>query len=425
MLKKQISFGILGLLILVGLSAAIYQIPSIKNRLEWRMIVWTTYVHNTINPVGKMPTPLPSTPFATFTPIPFTPTLPIVSTLPGITPSATFQLLPAQVSLTAPHWEQQGINNCGPATLSMTLHMYGWQGTQDDVAKIIKPVPQDRNVNPDELRYFVLTQAGWLHAEFRVAGDLNLLKQLLADNYPVIIEEASKLDAQDANGPGDDLWDAHYLLITGYDDTDKVFTAQDPLRGPDQKIPYDRLMTDWKPFNYLYMVIYFPKDEAELKSILGANWDPDQNRQNALTISQDAITEHPQDAFAWFNLGGSLVYFGQYKEAAQAFDKAFTIGLPQRMTRYQFWPFYAYYNAGRIDYLLQITEDTYKVIPGNYSEEALLWNGYGLLSNGDRTGALADWNKALKVHPNYCDAEKAINTYIQPTYQLTNPPCSP
>ena len=85
-------------------------------------------------------------------------------------------------------------------------------------------------------------------------------------------------------------------------------------------------MVDWKPFNYLYMVIYLPQDEAEIKSILGPNWDPDQNRQNALAISQAAITANPNDAFAWFNLGSSLVYFERYNEAAQAFDKAFTIG---------------------------------------------------------------------------------------------------
>ena len=34
------------------------------------------------------------------------------------------------------------------------------------------------------------------------------------------------------------------------------------------------------------------------------------------------------------------------------------------MTRYQFWPFVAYYNADRIDYLLELTENTYKVING-------------------------------------------------------------
>ena len=430
MFRKKILFAIAGLLILIALAAAIYQIPAIKNRLDWRLIVWSTYVHNTIDPVGKMPTPVPSTPFATFTPLAPTPTALATNALATnasgtSVPSATPRPLPAQVSLPDPKYELQGINDCGPATLTMTLRMYGWQGDQNDITKIIKPVPQDRNVNPDELRYFVLNYAGWLRAEFRVAGNADLLKQLLAANYPVIIEEASTLPAGDANGPNDDLWDAHYLLITGYDDNAKAFTAQDPLRGPDQKILYDKLMVDWKPFNYLYMVIYLPQDEAEVKSILGANWDPDQNRQNALNISQTAVTENPNDAFGWFNLGSSLVYFERYNEAAQAFDKAFTIGLPQRMTRYQFWPFFAYYNAGRMDYLLQITENTYKSISGSYSEEALLWHGYGLLSQGDTAGALADWNKALKVHPNYCDAEKAINTYIQPIYNLTTPPCSP
>ena len=32
-------------------------------------------------------------------------------------------------------------------------------------------------------------------------------------------------------------------------------------------------MEDWKPFNYLYMVIYLPEDEPELAAILGQDWD--------------------------------------------------------------------------------------------------------------------------------------------------------
>lgn len=407
--------GLAGLLIL---SVLLYQIPAIKSRVDWRYEVWSTYIQNAVDPVGKMPAPVPSTPFATFTPQP--PTSTPLATEP---PTPTAIPLPAQVSLPSPKYEVQGINNCGPATLSMTLHMYGWEGNQYDIAKIIKPVDKDRNVNPDELRYYVLNQAGWLRAEFRVAGNIDLLKGLLAANYPVIIEEASTLDPQDANGPNDDLWDAHYLLITGYDDTSGTVTAQDPLRGPDKKIAYDELMTDWKPFNYLYMVIYLPQDEEEVKSILGANWDPNQNRQNALAIAQADVSANPDDAFAWFNLGSNLVYFERYNEAAQAYDKAFTIGLPQRMTRYQFSPFFAYFNADRIDYLIELTENTYKPINGYYSEEALLWHGYALYRKGDVNGALADWNKALKVHPNYCDAEKAVNNYIQLTYDLTN--CSP
>ena len=270
--------------------------------------------------------------------------------------------------LTSPAYEKQDINNCGPAVLSMTLRMYGWEGTQFDIANIIKPIKQDRNVNPEELRYYILNEAGWLKAEYRVAGTLDLLKRLLAADYPVIVEVAAKIDQQDANGPNDDLWDAHYLLVNGYDEAEKTFLVQDSQHGPekdaDKKIPYDTLLADWKPFNYLYMVIYFPQDEAEVQSILGIDWDPDLNRQNALDIANAAITTDPEDAFAWFNLGSMLTYFERYQEAVQAFDQAFTIGLPQRMTRYQFYPFFAYFNADRIDYLLEITEKTYKPING-------------------------------------------------------------
>jgi tetratricopeptide (TPR) repeat protein len=410
--------AILAFFALCMVAVGLYQIPAVRSRLDWRYEVWSTYAKNAVDPVGPLPTPVPSTPFATFTPLPPTPT-----SVATHAPTPTAIPLPAQVSLPSPEYERQGINNCGPATLAMTLRMYGWKGSQDDIAKVIKPVPQDRNVNPDELRYYVLNEAGWLRAEYRVAGDLQVLQRLLAANYPVVIEEASTLDPQDANGPADDLWDAHYLLITGYDQVSGTFTAQDPLRGPDKHIPFDVLMSDWKPFNYLYMVIYFPQDEQEVKSILGADWDPAQNRQRALTLAQEAVSSDPNDAFAWFDLGSTLVYFERYQEAAQAFDKAFTIGLPQRMTRYQFWPFSAYYNADRIDYLLELTENTYKPINGYYSEEALLWHGYGLLRQGDTAGATADWYKALEVHPGYCDAEKAINDFIQPTYDLLG--CSP
>ena len=404
------------------LGILLYQIPSIRSRILWRYEVWATRFKNTLDPV-VIPTPIPSTPFATFTPHPPTPTL--LATEP---PTPTLIPLPPQVMLTSPTYEKQDYNNCGPATLAMTLRMYNsWNGDQYDVADIVKPMKEDRNVNPEELRYYILNEAGWLKVEYRVAGTLDLLKRLLAANYPVLVEEASTVEPEWANGPNDDLWDAHYILINGYDDQEGVFIAQDPQlgkeKGADKKIPYEALEKDWKPFNYLYMVIYFPQDEAEVQSIIGMDWDADLNRQNAMDLANAQIAADPQDAFAWFNLGASLTYFERHQEAAQTFDQAFTIGLPQRMTRYQFWPFVAYFNADRIDYLLEITEKTYKPINGYYAEEALLWHGYGLFRKGDFNGALADWNKALKVHPNYCYAERAINDYIQPTYDLAI--CSP
>jgi tetratricopeptide (TPR) repeat protein len=407
-MSKRIKLFLILLAGMFILGILLFQIPSIQSRLLWRYEVWTTRLKNTVNPV-VIPTPVPSTPFATFTPLPPTSTRVAVE---SATPTLTAVPLPPQVWLTSPAYEKQDINNCGPAVLSMTLRMYGWEGTQYDIANIIKPIKQDRNVNPEELRYYILNEAGWLKAEYRVAGTLDLLKRLLAAGYPVIVEVASKIDQQDANGPNDDLWDAHYLLVNGYDEAEKTFIVQDSQHGPDKdadkKIPYETLEKDWKPFNYLYMVIYFPQDEAEIQSIIRMDWDAELNRQNAMDLSNAQIAANPEDAFAWFNLGASLTYFERYQEAAQAFDQAFTLGLPQRMTRYQFWPFSAYFNADRIDYLLEITEKTYKPINGWYAEEALLWHGWGLWKQGDIEGAVADWRKALQVHPGYDDAIYAL-----------------
>jgi tetratricopeptide (TPR) repeat protein len=159
--------------------------------------------------------------------------------------------------------------------------------------------------------------------------------------------------------------------------------------------------------------------------MLGADWDVDVNRQNALNATEAATISNPKDNFAWFNYGSNLVYFDKYEQANQAYDTARQLGLPLRMFRYQFGPFLADFNTGRADDLLKITQDTLDQAYasgtdgiGKYSEEAWLWNGYALFRKGDIQGAAKAWNSALHVRPNYCDAQYAINNYIQASYDL-------
>lgn len=397
---------------MVLLAVLIYQIPFVKSRLSWRLEVFQIYVKNVIDPVGPVPTSLP------VTSQPAAPTLAqtsttIVQLTPSITPTATFPPLPAQVAMTSPPYEKQTPNNCGPATLSMALHMYGWEGKQSDISDLIKPVSQDRNVNPEELRYYVRTQAGWLNLEYRVGGNIDLLKRLLAANYPVIVESVTSLNPGDALGPTDDLWAAHYLLITGYDDSAQEFTVHDSYRGPDLKISYTQLEAEWKPFNNLFIVMYFPQFEDEMKTLLASDWDPGLNRQNTLTSSLAATATDPNDAFAWFNYGSNLVYFERYEEAALAYDKAREIGLPLRMFRYQFGPFLAYFHSGRNDDLLVLTDYARGIT--EMSEEAWLWYGYGLYRKGDYDGALKAWQKADSINPKFFEdqAQNAIRL-VQP-----------
>ncbi|MCC6300570.1 MAG: C39 family peptidase [Anaerolineales bacterium] len=389
------------------LAILLYQIPAINDRLSWRFEVARTYVRNVINPVGEVPTAIPQ-PTKQTTPTievqPTTVTTEVVTTIPA-TPTLTPP--PAQAFLNSPPYEKQTANNCGPAALSMMLHLFGWNGSQKDISDIIKPVNGDRNVNPEEMAFWVRNYAGWLRIEYRVGGDIETLKRLLAASYPVIVESTTSLNPGDTGWPDDDLWAAHYLLLTGYDDTTKTFTAQDTYRGPDKKIPYDQLESEWKPFNYLYMIVYLPEQEAEIQTILGSNWDLDLNRQRALELAQAATTADPNDAFAWFNLGSNLVYFERYDEANAAYDKSRELGLPQRMFRYQFGPFLANFHANRNDDLLALTD--YALQRTDMSEETWLWRGWALYRAGDLNEAIKSWRKALAVHPGYEDALYALN----------------
>jgi tetratricopeptide (TPR) repeat protein len=405
---KTILIALAGLFLLAVLGL---QIPTVKSAVSWRFEKFAIYAKNVVNPPGPVPTALP------VTPVPMTPTTVPTSTLrpatskPTLPPTPTSIPLPAQVSLPSPPYEQQTPNNCGPATLSMAMHLYGWEGDQEEIADQIKPVLQDRNVNPEEMTYYVRNFAGWLNVQYRVAGDIHMLKKLLAAGYPVIVESVTSLDPNDALGPTDDLWAAHYLLLTGYDDGTQTFTIQDSYHGADMTISYEQLEEEWEPFNNLYMVIYFPDNEAALPSLLGADWDPTTNRQRALDESLAAVQADSNDAYAWFNMGSNLVYFERYDEAAQAYDKSREIGLPMRMFRYQFGPFWAYFHSDRIDDLLALTDYARGIT--DMSEEAWLWYGWGLYRKNDFAGARDAWNKALSINDSsYVDAYNALE-YVQ------------
>jgi len=389
-----------------------YQVPSIKTRLSWRMDIALTYLRGVIHPVRPFPTPagtlipptMVSTPITSASPtaIHIQPTATLMSSatpLPSPTP------IPGKAELPAPAWEQQGPNNCGPATLALYLRYYGWEGNQDNIAQVVKPLEEDRNVNPEELVYFVRTHTGWLAAEFRVGGDLKLLKQLVAAGFPVMIEESFFFDTP--YWPNDDLWAAHYLLVTGYDDASQTFTGQDSFHGPEQHIAYTTLDSYWQIFNRVYLLVYLPAQENVLKSIMGNNWDADLNRQHALEVAQGETVSQPGNAYAWFNLGSNLVYFERYGEAATAYDKARELGLYQRMLRYQFGPFFAYFHAGMTTELLAVTKYALERTPN--SEEALLWHGWALYRQGKENEAIADWQNALEYHPGYQDAQYALD----------------
>ncbi len=395
------------------MAGVIFILPPVQDRVGWRVDFAMAYVRSVINPIQPMPTALPSPTKLTLvetestkaqatatsinTP---TPTREVTPTpLPTATP------LPERVLLNSPGYEKQDINNCGPASLAMYLRYYGWQGNQEDIATLLKPFREDRNVNVEELAYFVRTRAGWLNVQYRVGGDLELLKELLAAGIPVMIEETFYFD--EPFWANDDLWAAHYQLLTGYDQAAEHFIGQDSFHGPDLEIPYETLDEYWQAFNRVYILIYLPQQEELVKNILGEQWDVDVNREYALQVAMDETQVDPENAFAWFNLGTNLMYFERYIEATDAYDKAREFGLPQRMLRYQFGPFIAYFHTGQMDDLITLTEYALQITPN--AEEAWLWHGWAMYRQGDKAQAEADFRRALEENPNYLDAQYGLD----------------
>lgn len=377
----------------------IYQIPWVNYRVAWRLDAAQAYLMGLVDPVEKLPAPQ-----IVISPDIQTPQPSPSSSGPTTTPAPSPTPLPTSVSLASPAWEKQDWNNCGPATLSLYLRYYAWQGDQFEISEEIKPERADRNVNVDELVYYAQNWAGWLNSQFRVGGNIELLKTFLAAGIPVMIEEGYILE--ESFWPNDDRWAGHYLLLTGYDDGTGKFTAQDTFIGPDRQISYARLDEGWQQFNRVYMLVYPPHQEDAVRQILGDDWDVDSNREAALETARAETQKNPENAYAWFNMGMNLVYFERYFEAAEAFDVARSLGLPQRMLRYQFGPFFAYYNANQMDALMQLVDYALRITDN--SEEALIWKGWGLYRQGDSAGAIEQFRLAHQQNPKSIYAQQAL-----------------
>lgn len=355
------------------------------------------------------PTPLAvaqsySTPTLAATPQPF-PT----ATQP---PTATPWPIPATARMTGFTHVFQEWNNCGPATMVMALTHFGRVLSQRDTALVMRPNPEDRNVSPQEMADFANAQEG-LRGVARINGDLDLLKRLLANQVPVIIEIGF-------DPPGEYQWlgwYGHYLLPVAYDDaTQQVWvydswlgTSEVPQTNADANgrvLSYADLEASWAQFNRSYIVLYEPEQEALVNELLGAALDDGAMWQASLARAQADAARDANNAFYWFNLGTTYNALGDYDKAATAFDQALAIGLPWRMLWYQFGPYEAYQQTGRYDDVVLLAQTTLTDRP--YFEESYYYLGLAQGALGDAQAARANLEKARQLNPNFAPAEKAL-----------------
>jgi tetratricopeptide (TPR) repeat protein len=363
-------------------------------------------------PAGALPTQSP-------TPLPVyeTPT-PIATPLPTWTPIyiPTQVPLPKQTKLSNIKYEQQGWNNCGPTTMTMALSYYGWYNDQYTAAKWMKPNDEDKNVSPWQMVRFVNENTG-VKALYRYGGTIPALKRLLAAGFPVVVEESIQ--------PAGDDWMGHYVLLMGYDDYEQHFLTFDSFLGSNQQqgraSPYSTFDERWRHFNRVFMVVYQPSQEMQLREALGGYVDTVYGYETALATARTEADRQRDDAWAWFNMGTAYVLLKQYNNGAIAFDQAFSLGrLPWRTLWYQFGPYEAYFQVGDYNNVRALANAT--LATTKYVEESYYWTGMAYAAEGNRSAAIDQFNLALYYNRNFFPAQEAKAAVENGTFMVAQTP---
>ncbi len=358
------------------------------------------------------PTAVPAQPSANDEDVTAVPTIiPTATPLPTITPTAV--PLPSQVRLEGMKIIPQGFNNCGPANLTINLNFYDDPTTQAEAVAFLKPNREDRNVSPWQMVDYVNEETS-IRAFFGSGGDMELLKQLVAAGYPVVVEKGYELSTQG--------WLGHYLTIFGYDDATGETVSMDtnlgPWDGSGRYDKYEELAYYWGQFNYNFFLVYPPEKEEEVYTILGPEMtDTQMMWQNAAAKAQAEIEADSENAFAWFNLGTSLTRLGEmtgeaefYQNGAAAFDQAVILGLPPRIHWYQYRPAIAYMKVGRYQDMIDLADAILESQGGRNVEETYLYQGHALVLQGDGPGAVIAYQQALRLNENFSPAQIALNS---------------
>jgi tetratricopeptide (TPR) repeat protein len=314
---------------------------------------------------------------------------------------ATFRL-----NVNANNHIYQGWNNCGPATLTMSLTYFGHVKDQQPAATFLKPNGEDKNVSPWEMVDYVNEAASAttnVKALYRPGGNMELLRRLLANNFPVVIEKGYEPEGYE--------WMGHYLFLIGYDNNDQVFLTYDSFSGHGNyqglRESYDYIEHYWEHFGNTFIVIYQPEREEELLELLGELADLDRAYQIQAQNAQVTASEEPENGWAWFNIGDALTHLGQYQQATDYFRVAFQKNMPWRTLWYRHTPFEAFYQTGDFETVLRMVQNTKLTTP--YVEELHYYHGMVFASQGRPEDARAQFNQALRYNSNYDAAREALN----------------
>jgi tetratricopeptide (TPR) repeat protein len=308
--------------------------------------------------------------------------------------------LPSIVLLNDKHYYvAQAFDNCGPAALSMDLSFYGVHVSQQTLESILRPSGEksgrSNNKSTSPNRIATQAQTYGLVAYYRPNGNMSLLKQLVANGFPIITRTLF--------ATSDDF--AHYRVVKGYNDLTNQVTEEDGIQGENMRFSYNTFLTLWKPFNYEYIVLAPPDKQAELESILGGDASSTIAWQTAAKDAEQALLSDATDTRAEFNLSVADYYVGDYAGSVQAFEEA-EPNLPKHTLWYQIEPIESYYELGDYSKVFSLSQSTLLNNP-DYPELYVL-EGESYLKEGILSLAKSAFETALKYNKNFESAKEGL-----------------
>lgn len=328
---------------------------------------------------------------------------------PAFAQDSPESVLPGRVVLEGFTWIHQGVNRCSAAALTIQLSYF------DDVSadtynafarQELNTWGADASVRIEEMAEAI--QDRGFGAVVRRGGTIDLLRELIAAGFPVLVENSYY--------EGDNLyrdWLSHNRVLIGYDDAQNSFFFQDPLLGYPEgglvNYEYENFDSRWRAFNRDYMVIYNLENEATVREILGDNWDLMLNAEYTLSIAQAEITNGQGDGFAYYNQGWAQLQLGQFDESATSFDQSRSIGLPFRYLWYEFGPFDAYLAVGRYQDVIDLANIEILNAGNTISiEEWYFYAAQAYEGLGNTQRALVNYELAVARNNNFTSAAERI-----------------
>lgn len=320
--------------------------------------------------------------------------------LPTSSPQPTPMPLPISYQLGEGTHVFQTFNNCGPASLSMTLSFFKIVVSQKEIGDELRPWQNPAGNNDD--KSVTLPELAQKAQDFgfttyhRPNGDIQTLKAFIANDIPVITRTLLEVDS--------DI--GHYRVVYGYDDNFREILQNDSLQGKNLKFNYTSFLNLWKPYGYEYLVLVPPEKTALAQGILKENLNERVAWVNATENLKMELSVNPQDIFLRFSLAVAYYNTGQYNESIQEFE-AVEDKLPFRTLWYQIEPLLAYQKLMRYEELLPRIESVLANGNRGFSELYQI-RGEIYLDLGNIEEARKQFELALFYNQNYEKASRAL-----------------